>query len=58
MKKKFWVSVKEVDQAKVIELLRKADIRYTNKNGMFIFDAVSTLIGFIVGSLLFGILFK
>ena len=50
MKNKKGLFVKAVDYDSVIALLRKANIRYTSKNGIFSFDLVSFIIGFAVAA--------
>jgi len=49
MKNKKGLFVKKADYGSVINLLRKADIRYTSMNGVFHFDLISTIIGLAAG---------
>ncbi len=53
--KRFWLAVAKEKEDAVIKLLTKEKIGYTNRNGMFIFDLISLIIGVVAG-LAFGII--
>ena len=54
MKKKFGFFVPEAKQEATMKALDQAGISYTSMNGIFHFDLVSFIIGFVI-ALVFGI---